>query len=339
MNNIKKFCCYLLFIAFFSCQNDSEVETETNEPPFASGLTFQNLIDIPPTNYYVDQMVGFLANESNNSLYISSRSQNLLQSETIRKLNLNNLNLTTKNTTSADFATKRNHIYNNKLYVFGGDYYNRYDLDLNEDLIGTSYSEQRSFTRQGTCIQDNNLYIIGGFLGGIVIPNYDKKILKLNLASDAIEEVATMQKNRWGASAELVNNKIYTFFGSEVLSLPEEGYILHNDIQIYDLTTNTFQNIAIENNIYRSFTAKYHNYIFVAGTKVMNSSEGNVTPIDSYFGYFDTTTNTLHEIEIFTENNTYSFPYICEIEIMNNKIYALMRNSENNYSVQVANLN
>ncbi|MEX0595785.1 MAG: hypothetical protein WD512_04725, partial [Candidatus Paceibacterota bacterium] len=252
------------------------------------------------------------------------------------KLNLNTLNLTTKNTTIMDFTTKKNHIYNNKLYVFGGTFYNQYDLDLNEELIGTAYNINNYFSRAGTCIDDHNVYIVGGSLA---VPLNDdvKKIYRLNLNTNAIAEVATMSKNRWFASAEIINNKIYSFFGVEVLYPPEERNILHNNIQIYDLTTNSFELINIENNIYYSFTAKYDNYIFVAGIKVLNPNEGDLT--GSYFGYFDTTTNSLHEIEISTENNTYDFPYFCEIEIMNNKIYALMKDAENNYSIQVANLN
>jgi hypothetical protein len=44
------------------------------------------------------------------------------------------------------------------------------------------------------------------------------------------------------------------------------------------------------------------------------------------------------EIPTTVSNNTFSFSFISEIEIMNNKIYALVRDSNNNFSIQVANL-
>ena len=55
-------------------------------------------------------------------------------------------------------------------------------------------------------------------------------------------------------------------------------------------------------------------------------------------GYFDTKTNKMTEIKTIIEGNNYDFPFICEIEIMNDKIYALVRNSENTFSIQVADL-
>lgn len=111
---------------------------------------------------------------------------------------------------------------------------------------------------------------------------------------------------------------------------------LLNNIQVYDLSTKSFQNIPFNCQVKVSFTAKYNHYIFVAGNSTAGSFESPVS--GAFMGCFDTKTNKMTEIKTIIEGNSYDFPFICEIEIMNDKIYALVRNSENSFSIQVANL-
>ncbi len=75
----------------------------------------------------------------------------------------------------------------------------------------------------------------------------------------------------------------------------------------------------------------------MAGNKTAGSTSTVIN--GSFFGYFDIRTNTMTEIPVTVSNNNLDFPYICEIEIMNDKIYALVKNSSNSFSIQVANLN
>lgn len=191
------------------------------------------------------------------------------------------------------------------------------------------------------CILNENAYIVGGFLGGETTSdiNYDKKIWKHNLNLNTFVPVANMPKNRYGGSSEIVNNKIYSFFGYEQIQDGNtNGTIqMHNDLIIYDISTNSFQTIELTKNVRISFTAKYENYIFVAGNKTAGAASTLIN--GSFFGYYNTTTNTMTEIPVTVSDNSYSFPYFCEIEIMNGKIYALVKNSFNSFSIQVANLN
>jgi hypothetical protein len=190
-------------------------------------------------------------------------------------------------------------------------------------------------------LRNETLYIVGGFLGGEDPnqPNYDKKIWKYNVNTKLLELESTMPKNRNGGSSEIVKNKIYTFFGYEKTNSPNSTtptIELLNDVEIYNLKTKDFENITLPSNVKVSFTAVYNNYIFVAGNK---NDGGFSSPINgSFFGYFDTNTKKLVEIPIEVSENTYDFPYISEIEILNDKIYAIVRNAANAYSIQVANL-
>ena len=332
-----------LLLLLLSCNKDQEViELVDPKPVFADKLTFQKIKDIPE-NHFEDQMPGFLANTSNNSLYLSCRDKFKLTTETVYKLNVNDLKLTTKNTIARDFATKRMHIFNNKLFVFGGEKFNKYDLNLNEEIVGTYYGSfvtYKSFSRFGSCILNENAYIIGGFLGGESTSdsNYDKKIWKHNLNTNTFVQVASMPKNRYGGSSEIVNNKIYSFFGYEQIQDGNtNGTIqVQNDLLIFDINTNSFQTIALTKNVKISFTAKFENYIFMAGNKIDSNSSSLVN--GSFFGYFNTTTNTMTEIPVTVSDNGYAFPYFCEIEIMNGKIYALVKNTSSSFSIQVANI-
>lgn len=327
-------------LLFLSCNKDELViELVDPKPVFADKLTFEKIKDIPE-NQFEDQMPGLLANTSNNSLYLGCRDKFKLLTETIYKLNINNLTLTTKSITVRDFATKRIHIYNDKLFVLGGEKYNKYDLNLNDEIVGTYYGSSvadKSFSRFGSCISNDNVYIIGGFLGGN--ENDNKKIWKHNLTINTVEQVANMPTNRSGGSSEILNNKIYTFFGYEQITninnTNPEIKLLSN-LLIYDIKANDFQKIGLPTGVKISFTAKYKNYIFVAG----NKTDGNFSSVvnGSFFGYFNTTTNLMTEIPITVSDSNYSFPYLCEIEIMNDKIYALVKNTTNSFSIQVANL-
>jgi hypothetical protein len=332
----------LVFVGllFLSCnKNEEAIELVETKSVFAGRLAFEKIKDIPE-NQFEDQMPGFLANPSDNSLYISCRNKNLTYLETTYKLNLNDLKLISKNATITDFVTKRNYIYNNQLYVFGAEKYTIYDLDLNTTTPSTPYLPNNLFSRFGFIAQNENVYIIGGFLGGSTQdPTYNKKIYNLNLNTNKFLEFATMPKNRNGSSAEIVDNKIYSFFGYENIksNTTSPSIQMLDDLQIYDINSNSFQTINLAKNVKVSFTAKYKNYIFVAGNKTAGST---FTVINgSFFGYFDTKTNVMTEIPITVENNNLNFPYICEIEVMNNKIYALVKNSFNSFSIQVANLN
>ena len=331
-----------LVLCITSCSKDEENLIEENaKPAFMSGLSFAKIKDLGDNNFE-DQMVGFVGDSVSNNLYVSCRDKFLVNTEKTYKLDLNNLNLKTKNTPLTDFVTKRNHIYNNKLYVFGASGFTNYDLDLNQSQNQTAYGSNKTFNRFGSASFLEDVYIIGGFLGGDkdnMSPGYDKKIWKYNILTNSFTLEAIMSKNRNGGSSEIINRKIYTFFGYENSNDPgttAPSIQLLNDMQIYDTTNNSFQTISLPAQVKVSFTAKYNNYIFVAG----NKTDGNFnSPVNgSFFGYFDTDTNTMIEIPITVSNNTFSFSFISEIEIMNNKIYALVRDSNNNFSIQVANL-
>ena len=339
MKTIKFILSIAIIISSLSCNRENEViEIKKAIPVFASGLSFQKLIDIP-SNYYEDQSVGFLANRSNNSLYLSCRFIDTQPSEIIYKIEANNLSLKTKITASSDFVTKRNYIYNNQLYVFGAQKYTIYDLDLNLNPNSILYLPNDSFSRFGFTAQNESAYIIGGFLGGSAAdPNYNRQIFKININSSTTSVFATMPTNRNGGSSEIVNNKIYTFFGYKTNFDPATSNNLQllNDLLIFDINTANFQMLPLPTNVKVSYTAKYNNLIFVAGNKTAGNFDSPVN--GSFFGYFNIDTNIMTEIPITVSNGSYTFPFICEIEIMNNKIYALVKNSASNYSIQVANL-
>ena len=316
MKTIKILFVLVSMALFFSCNKDKETtELLTSTPPFASGLSFQKIKDLP-NNYYDHQAVGFLANQANSSLYISCRDINFLQSETIHKYNTIDQSLITKNTPIKDFATKRNYIYNNQLYVFGSQKVSIYDLNLNSSLNTIPYPDNSSYSRFGFAAQNNNIYFVGGFLGGSAMsPDYDKKLVNYDIVTNVFATAAFMPINRNGGSSEFVNNKLYTFFGYEWMFDPAflNNIRFLNDALIFDISTSSFQALPLASNIKYSYTAKYNNYIFVAGNKYADSLSSTV--VGSFFGYFNTDTNIMIEIPITVQENNFAFPYICEIEI------------------------
>ena len=338
MKNLTKIIVVAMSLILFSCDKESN-DSIPEKPALIKSLSFKNIIEIE-NNYFEDQMPGFLANPSENSLFISCRNKSLIHTETTYKITLNDLKLISKNVSVMDFVTKRNHIYNNQLWVLGGSGLTSYNLDLTVNKNYTSYPDNKSFSRFGSVLNNENIYFVGGGLGGEDPndPNFDKKLWKYSLQTSLFTLQANMPKNRNGSSAEIVNNKIYSFFGYENTKsgTTQPTIQLLNDVQIYDINSNSFQAINLAKNVKVSFTAKYESYIFVAGNNTDGSSSTVIT--GSFFGYFDTKTNVMTEIPITVENNNLDFPYICEIEVMNNKIYALVKNSPSAFSIQVANL-
>ncbi len=336
MKTIKLLLATAFVSVLISCSKDKE-PADAVGATFTNGLTFQKIKDLP-NNYYDDQSVGFFANQANSSLYISCRDMDVLQSETILKFNTIDQSFIRKNTPTQDFITKRNCIYNNQLYVFGAQRCNAYNIDLSLNFSPLPYKTNLVLSRFGFTTLNENAYIVGGFIGGSY--SDDKKIWKFNMITNSFTEQATMSVSRSGGSSEIVNNKIYTFFGYERIDNPINNIGVYfkflNDLQIYNLSTNLFENVALTNNVKVSFTAKYNNYIFVAGNKTTEYYSSPV--VGSFFGYFNTDTNIMTEIPITVQENNFAFPYICEIEVMNNKIYALVKNNANVYSIQVANL-
>lgn len=116
MKNLTKIIVVATGLILFSCDNES-TDSIAEKPALIKSLSFKNIIEIESNNFE-DQMSGFLANPSENSLYISCRNKSLMNTETTYKITLNDLKLISKNVSVMDFVTKRNHIYNNQLCVF-----------------------------------------------------------------------------------------------------------------------------------------------------------------------------------------------------------------------------
>ena len=335
---MKNFLKLSIAILLFSCSNE---EPKTSESKDLS-LNFKTVIELEE-NFFENSMGGMIADPTNKVLYISCREKNSLlsQPEKVYKLNLGNSEIKNIIKDGPDFITKRPIIYNNNLYVYGGQKTNKYDLNLTE--ISTSVYQNINnpnlvFSRFGLTNNNNVSYIIGGRISGSEV-NLGKEIFTHNLVTNTVEELALMPEPRYGSSSETLNNKLYIFNGYETLtqqnSTSPETKLL-NSILIYDLSTKTFEKLDAHKNVSYSFSAKYEDKIFVCG----NTSQGtfNSQINGGYFGIFDPTTKKLTDIPITIENNSYSFPYICEIEVIGDKIYALVKNSNSKYSIQVANI-
>ena len=76
--------------------------------------------------------MGFTASAPENSLYIANRNGSAVLNapEHIQKYNLGNGKFTEISFEQTDFVTKELQIVNDQLLAFGGQYVNKYNLDL-----------------------------------------------------------------------------------------------------------------------------------------------------------------------------------------------------------------
>lgn len=222
------------------------------------------------------------------SVYFSHRTPNQADQvfeEVILKYDIEGRRIDRITNPGSDFVTKQLHIVGGKLQVVSGIYLSTYDVDIQENLSAISHGA--SLSRFGSATLNGSIYISGGDLNALD----SDKIKKWNVLEKRFERIATMPSNKFLADAEIVDDKLYVFGGRNDLF---EG-VDSDDIFIYDLELGTFETLKLPIPVFRTYTSRYENLIFVGGQLL--DDDMNTQDIDIFLGAFDTETNKFQQME------------------------------------------
>lgn len=270
---------------------------------------------------------GMMGSMADNSLFIATRETQVdgvfVNSERVIKFDLDTETVTERLNNNSDFVSKQLHIINGQLTVVGAQRINSYGLDIGTNPVPSQdYATLLGFqnfglSRFGSAVLGNDVYLVGGELDN----TFTNRIFRFNTAEESISEFATMPEARFGARAEIVNNKLYIFGGSEeFLSPPAKNTIYSYNIESGELATaNMPQGLIL------SYTAKVENLIYVAGR--MDIFEGNtLTDIGFYLAVYDTVTGTFTELNSNLESP--EFETIHAMAVLADKLYVIFGQTE-----------
>lgn len=239
-------------------------------------------------------MVGSLAN---NSIYIGTREDDLgdpgqTKPERVIKYDRNTGTLSEKLSFQSDFVSKQLIVNDNKLLVVGAKGVNTYNLDILDEPTRQNYldfDDSIGLTRFGTAVADDTVYLVGG---NILFPSLADHIYKFDISTGAISQFAVMPEKRYGARAEIVNDKLYIFGGTETFSAPPA----ENTIYVYDLHTAELTIETMPTNVDVTFTGKLGRLIYVAGSIMIREGD-TVIDENPYMAVYDTDSGTYTELE------------------------------------------
>ena len=301
---------------------------------------------------------GMIGSNSTNSVYIVTRESGMrgtadVRPERVTRFDFNNNTLTDQLFFETDFVSKQLHIIDNKLKVVGGQKINTYDLDLLSAPTTEPYGGQINLSRHGSAVKDDEIYIVGGSLasqgnqGGNDIGN---EIYKWDDLNSSLNLIATMPEARSGARAEIIQNKLYIFGGTNEFT----GESANNTIYIYDIETGVISTELLPTGLHFTYTGKQENLIFIGGQRISytddadgdGNPDGYLTKIDNepYMGVYNTLNNKFTELA--TNLSSPELETIHSMAVINGKVYVLFGQYQEvaegeyqNWDVLVADLN
>ncbi len=274
---------------------------------FTEAFTFQS-------NNIDGSAPGMVGSYSDNSIFLVTREDAFANEiglpERIIKYSLDNSTVTEKLYFKSDFVSKQLHIINNQLKVVGGQRVNTYDLDLlNEPTSSANYGI--SLSRFGSAVIDSEIIVVGGDLN----EQFGDKIFKWEEATSNLTEIATLPEPRYGARAEIVNDKLYVFGGTAaLLTLPSK-----NTIYIYDLKTGNIKIESLSRALSYTYTGKFENLIFVAGQEEVEAL--GFRDRDPFLGVYSTYTGEF--TELLTNLSSPELETIHSMAVFNGKLFII----------------
>lgn len=290
--------------------------------PVSNGLNFSEAGTFQ-SNLVVQGSVGMTGSYADNSLMVITRedgdAQDGIVPEKIFKLSLDNGTLTTNLFFQPDFVTKRPHIINGELVVVGGRYVNIYDLANLGDPVSTTHNANNDMglTRFGSAVQDDNIFITGGDLGG----NYENgdKIRQYNNETGNLEVIATLPETRYWGETEIVNNKLYVFGGR--LSFVSTDY--ETTSFVYDLDSGNLSTFDIPLPCWATYTVRNEHLIYLAGqTREDFDNDGTIDDINVHFWVYNTLNDQITEIQHDLDDSD-QFSTISGLTLFNGKLYVV----------------
>lgn len=274
---------------------------------------------------FASGMVGSLAS---NSMYIAMRegafNNGTINPERVIRFDLGTNTTNEKLNFTADFVSKELQIVGDKLYVAGGQRIHAYDLDLMDDSsLIVNYAQALGvqflgLSRFGTAVSGDDFYIVGGDLEN----NLSDKVFKYNTTTQTMTEFATLPESRSAARAEIVNNKLYIFGGTETFFAPPSK----DTIYIVDLVSGVTTIETLPTALDFTFTGKIENLIYVAGAIREVDIDGLQTNREPYFGVYDTRTGVFTTLE--TNLESPGLETIQSMAVFDGKIYVIFGQGE-----------
>ena len=257
----------------------------------------RTLISIPTTlsfsvvteisGYNFTQAIGFEGSKELQSLFIANRQIDTsvgIQYEHMFRYDLLNNAMTEIYNPIVDYISKEIQIIDNQPVVIGSQYVSTYEFDLAEAPVVAPHG--LNLSRHGSALMNDEIYVYGGDLNHVD----SDKIRKWNAGTGSWESVATMPSPKSYAGGEIVGAKLYVFGGQQEFS----GTLQEDIIYVYSFADDSFATFYLPTALYRSYTAKVGELIYVAGH--INPTGNDNT--DLFFGVFDTRDNSFTEITI-----------------------------------------
>ncbi|WP_284464581.1 kelch repeat-containing protein [Chryseobacterium sp.] len=237
------------------------------------------------------------------NIYVSNGYQeNGGNANFIEKYNITDNKWSILNATLSPKKFANSETYDNKIYIFNGWGNSHLEIvDLATHKV-TKGAVNRSYTgNAGSAIHNGKIYVFGGSgLNGAATTVFSNRFQYYDIASNTWHPLPDMPTAR-EAKGKIVNDKLYVIGGFN--GTPSRL------INVYDLKTNLWTNqYTMPAGIYGHSLAVSGNKIFIAGG-VNNQS---------FLAYFDTTTNTLHQLS----SNMIPRRHAAA-EIYNNKLYII----------------
>ncbi|WP_312298594.1 Kelch repeat-containing protein [Chryseobacterium sp.] len=239
----------------------------------------------------------------NDNIYVSNGYQEKGgDAKYIEKYNITGNSWSILNSTLITKKFANSETYDNKIYIFNGwgnSHLEIVDLATNNVTKG---AVNRSYTgNAGSAIYNGKIYVFGGSgLSGAKTTVFSNKFQYYDIASNTWNPLPDMPTAR-ETKGKIVNDKLYVIGGFN--GTPSRL------INVYDLKTNLWTNqYTMPTGIYGHSLAVSGNKIFIVGG-VNNQS---------FLAYFDTTTNTLHQLS----SNMIPRRYAAA-EVYNNKLYII----------------
>jgi len=277
---------FLGFISLYSCSSEDKTASTPIPLNFTDLFTFQ-----------VDTLdLDMKSNVGQNSLYISYSTNNGFN-ENIMKFELNNSSQIV--IVHPDMTESRQiEIVGGQLFSFGG--YTNYSMDLNLQNIALINQTPAGFGYFRTLVYNNEIYFPYGF------DNYTVYNTSTNNFQYFWNSFSTLRGNSDG---EIINGKLYSFGGSTGTSnYQPQSY---NEINIYDLVTNTWTQNTLPYAVFESFTSIYGGNIIVAGNK--NSDRSG-----AFLAIYNPVSNTFNQLTTSLNINNIT---IRNVAILNNDLY------------------
>lgn len=292
--------------------------------PPSAGLNFNSMTSYISTGIFGEGAGGFIGSYSDNSLFLAFRDPGQNNAEVVLKYNLDNNTWTENVYVQSDFVTKRLHIINNELVVFGAKYANTYPLQPN-GVPSQTFQHNLELTRFGLAVQGDLAFVTGN---GSQNWGQPAQIRSFNYLTNAISHIATLPKARLHAGTEIINNKLYIFGGRPDFAAAQydaESYIV-------DLVNGNISSFMMNDAPTESYAAKFQNLIYVG----YNYLDGSVKKIK--FGVYNTSSGNYTDIsDNLADGNDFE---IAGMTVFNDFLYVIYKPLVGgDFSIQRASIN